>query len=159
MSTVLWLRLSPSLPRQKMDNYNPTNYDLGSIYVDPSDHLSIQPALCPCLCLCSSASLCLCLPLCPRPSASVCRFILLSLCLSRSSRVSVRLPLLLFVNCCERCYIRNERCYNCCSCSNCGNIHFCVAALAALVAAFIFYVAALAAAKFKSLYNLNSKCC
>ena len=35
---------------------------------------------------------------------------------------------------------------------------FCVAALAAVVEAFIIYVAALGAAKFESLYNLNSKC-
>ena len=34
---------------------------------------------------------------------------------------------------------------------SCGNLHFCVAALAAVVAALIFYVAALAAAKFESL--------
>ena len=35
---------------------------------------------------------------------------------------------------------------------------FCVAALAAVVEALIIYVEALGAAKFESLYNLNSKC-
>ena len=124
MSTVLRLRLSPSPPRPKVDKYNRTNYNLGSLYVGPSNHLSIWPTLCPCLCLCSSASLCLCLALCPRRSASVCRFILLSLCLSRSIRVSVRLPLL-FVSCGERSYIKNERCSA-------------TTAAAAVVATFIF---------------------
>ena len=47
MSTVLRLRLSLSLPRQKVDRYNPTGYNMDSPYVDPSDHQSIQPTLCP----------------------------------------------------------------------------------------------------------------
>ena len=80
MSTVLWLRLSPSLPRQKMDNYNPSDYDLGSIYVDPSDHLSIQTSslslplslqLCLSLSLSAFVSPAVCLRLSVYPSASV----------------------------------------------------------------------------------------